>query len=163
MTLLKRNLANDPLTTLGAAVDEHPTYGDVPTAKIYIGAESSFALLAFGQATKANSLPVVLASDQGSLGTITVENTVVTPAPTNGTVSSTAVEALAANASRVMGWIQAIDGDLWVNAAGTAAIDTGTYVPRGSSFPLHGHGYRIQTAISIIANAGTVKYSAVEG
>ena len=163
MSFVKRVLANAELADLGAAVDNDATLGDVPLTKIMLGAEGSFTPLEQGQQSGANSLSVVIASDQGSIGEVTTKPTAVTFSQSFDSVSSTAENALAANSNRVAGWIQPLDGALWVNIGSTAVANQCTYLSRGTPFLLYGSTWVTTQLISVLAASGTVNYIAVEG
>lgn len=117
------NLAVTPGTGASVAADD---IGGVlyQRVKMSIGADGSATDLAFGQAVKTASLPVVIASDQGNLG---VQGTPSAFTDRSGTITSggTAQTLAAANASRKYILIINIsDTIMWVNFGVTAVQDS---------------------------------------
>lgn len=91
-----------------------------------------------GQKTMANSIPVVLASDQSAL------SATFTPSTASGvttealvSVATTSTSVLASNASRKGGWVRNIsDVDIYVSFSATATTAKPSALSPGSSLSL---------------------------
>lgn len=120
-------------------------------------------LPATGQAPSANSLPVVVASDQGAVPADTVVKG--TAANRSGTITTggTAQQLMAANASRRGFRIQnQSNGALYFSATGTATMDQNSFLLNAGDYFESSPHFIGTTVVSIIGATTGQAYHATE-
>lgn len=118
-----------------------------------------------GQATAANSLPVVLASDQSALSVSAAAQTGSwTDRSGSITAGGTSQQLMAANGSRKAWWVQNISTeDMWIGIGVTAAADsTSLRLSPGDSYYEPGGGFLSTQVVNVVSATTGSKFVAKE-
>lgn len=120
--------------------------------------------LTHGQATSANSVPVVIASDQSPISVITTTNRGALT-DRSGTASTSSTSIIAANANRKYLMVQNLSGaKMYINFGAAASQGSGSIflAANGGSFTMEGE-FLSTDQIFIIASANSSAFTAKEG